>query len=90
MNYGFNYDSEEEKGFVLNIICASVNKTEERIIYSNEADKIGYSIDNGFHNKVDITKMIEITSRNLSENIIISKIIQGVPIIEMVGFQIIY
>ena len=85
LNYGFNYDSEEEKGFVLNIICASVNKTEERIIYSNEADKIGYSIDNGFHNKVDITKMIEITSRNLSENIIISKIIQGVPIIGVYG-----
>ena len=85
LNYGFNYDSEEEKGFVLNIICASVNKTEERIIYSNEADKIGYSIDNGFHNKVDITKMIEITSRNLSENIILSKIIQGVPIIGVYG-----
>jgi len=85
LNYGFNYDSEEEKGFILNIICASVNKTEERIIYSNEADKIGYSVDNGFHNKVDTSKMIEITSRNLSENIILSKIIQGVPIIGVYG-----
>lgn len=85
LNYGFNYDSEEEKGFILNIICASVNKTEERIIYSNEADKIGYSIDNGFHNKVDIAKMIEATSENLSQNIILSKVIQGVPIIGVYG-----
>jgi len=29
--------------------------------------------------------MIEITSRNLSENIILSKIIQGVPIIGVYG-----
>ena len=85
LNYGFNYDSEEEKAFILNIICASANKTAERIIYSNEADKIGYNIDNNFDNKVDINKMIEVTSRNLSENIILSKVIQGVPIIGIYG-----
>jgi len=85
LNYGFNYDSEEEKAFVLNIICMSANKTAERIIYSNEADRIGYDIDKNFHNKVDINKMIEVTSRNLSENIILSKVIQGVPIIGIYG-----
>ncbi|MCE5220339.1 MAG: EcsC family protein [Clostridium sp.] len=85
LNYGFNYDSEEEKAFVLNIICTSANKTAERILYSNEADRIGYNIDNNFHNEVDMNKMIEVTSRNLSENIILSKIIQGVPIIGVYG-----
>jgi len=85
LNYGFNYDSEEEKAFVLNIICASVNKTEKRMIYSNEADKIGYSIDNGFNNKVDINNMIKVTSIMLSENILLSKIIQGVPMIGVYG-----
>ena len=85
LNYGFDYDSEEEKAFVLNIICTSANKTAERIIYSNEVDRIGYNIDNNFYNKVDINKMIEVTSRNLSENIMLSKIIQGVPIIGVYG-----
>ena len=63
----------------------SANKTAERIIYSNEVDRIGYNIDNNFHDKVDMNKMIEVTSRNLSENIILSKVIQGVPIIGVYG-----
>jgi len=85
LSYGFNYDSEEEKTFILNIICASANKKPERIIYSNEADIIGYNIDNNFQNKVDINKMIEVTSINLSENIILAKVIQGIPIIGAYG-----
>jgi len=55
------------------------------MIYSNEADKIGYSIDNGFNNKVDINNMIKVTSIMLSENILLSKIIQGVPMIGVYG-----
>jgi hypothetical protein len=85
LNYGFNYDSEEEKAFILHIICASANTTPERIIYSNEADKIGYNIDNKFPNKVEINKIIEITSKNLSRNLILSKVIQGIPIIGIYG-----
>ena len=85
LNYGFNYDSEEEKAFVLNIICTSANKSAERIVYSNETDRIGYSIDNNLNYKVDINKMINVTSRTLSENIILSKVIQGVPIIGVYG-----
>lgn len=85
LNYGFDYEYEEEKAFVLNIICTSANKTAERVIYSNEADRIGYNIDNNFQNKIDIDKMIEVTSKNLSENIILAKIIQGVPIIGVYG-----
>ncbi len=85
LNYGFDYDSEEEKVFILNIICISTNATRERIIYSNEADRIGYDIDNNFNNKVDIDKMIRAASRNLSENIILAKIIQGIPIMGIYG-----
>ena len=85
LNYGFNYDSEEEKAFVLNIICTSANKSAQRMIYSNETDRIGYSIDNNLNYKVDINKMINVTSRTLSENIILSKVIQGVPIIGVYG-----
>lgn len=85
LNYGFKYDSEEERVFILNIICASANKTSERIVYSNEADRIGYNIDNKFNNKVEINKTIEKTSVILSENIVLSKVIQGIPIVGAYG-----
>lgn len=85
LNYGFTYDSDEEKAFILNIICASINKTSEKIIYSNEIDRIGYSIDKGINSNIDLNNMIKITSMNLSENILFSKVIQGIPIVGVYG-----
>jgi len=85
LNYGFKYDSEEEKAFVLNIICASIDKTAKKIIYSNEIDRLGYNIDNGFENEVDINYLIKETSKNLSESIMLSKVIQGMPIVGIYG-----
>lgn len=85
LSYGFNYDSKEEKTFILNIISASANKADKRISYSNEADRIAYEIDNKLNVNINIDKLVKDTSRSLSENIIFSKIIQGVPIIGIYG-----
>ncbi|EKQ53801.1 MULTISPECIES: EcsC family protein [unclassified Clostridium] len=85
LNYGYTYESDEEKAFVLNIICASVNKSAERIIYSNEIDRIGYNIDRGIRSNIKLKNIIVITSRNLSENILFSKVIQGIPIVGIYG-----
>ncbi|MDR3593832.1 EcsC family protein [Clostridium sp.] len=85
LRYGFNYNSKEEKAFILNIISASADKTDKRILYSNEADRIGYNIDNKLNVNINIDKMVKDASRNLSENIILSKVIQGVPIIGIYG-----
>jgi hypothetical protein len=85
LNYGFDYKSEEEKVFILNIICASSSSPEEKIIYSDEADRIAYNIDNNYGIDINLSKLIKDTSKNLSENIVLSKIIQGVPIIGVYG-----
>lgn len=85
LNYGFEYDSDEEKAFILNIICASVNKTPQKISYSNEIDRIGYNIDNGLKNEIDINCLIKETSKNLSESMMFAKVIQGMPIIGIYG-----
>lgn len=75
------YNSKEERAFILNIISASANKTSEKIVYSEEIDRIGYKIDVN----INIDEMIREASRNLSENIILAKVIQGVPIIGIYG-----
>ena len=85
LNYGFKYNSDEEKAFVLNIICASINKTPQKILYSNEIDRIGYNIDNGFKNEVDLNYLIKETSRNLSESMMLAKVIQGMPFVGIYG-----
>lgn len=84
LSYGFNYDSKEEKAFILNIISAA-NKESEKLLFSNEVDEIGYRIDNQLEVNVNLDEIIKITSKNLSENIILAKMIQGVPIIGVYG-----
>lgn len=85
LSYGFDYNSKEEKAFILNIISASANKTSKKILYSEEIDRIGYKIDSKLDVNINIDEMIREASRNLSENIILSKVIQGVPIIGIYG-----
>lgn len=85
LRYGFDYDLEDEKVFILNIISAGTNKNSERILYSNEADRIGYNIDNNISTKININDSIKKTSKNLSESIIVSKVIQGIPIVGIYG-----
>ncbi len=85
VNYGFDYKSKSEKAFILNIICASSIKTDEKILYSNEADRVAYSIENNHDLKVDINELIESASKCLSENIVVAKVIQGIPIVGVYG-----
>ena len=85
LSYGFDYESEEEKIFILNIICTGVNKGEIKAKYSADTDKIGYNIDNSLENNLEINEMIKRTSENLSQTMIISKFIQGMPIIGIYG-----
>lgn len=85
LSYGFDYECEEEKIFILNIICTGVNKGEIRAKYSAYTDKIGYNIDNSIENNQEIKEMIKITSENLSKTMIIAKFIQGMPIIGIYG-----
>lgn len=85
LSYGFDYESEEEKIFILNIICTGLNKGELKAKYSAETDKIGYNIDNELENNLELNNMIKITSVNLAQTMIISKFIQGMPIIGVYG-----
>ncbi|SFD35210.1 EcsC family protein [Clostridium uliginosum] len=85
LHYGFEYKSEEEKIFILNIINTVVTKGKEKAKYSEETDKIGYNIDTCNGNKIDFNEMIKLTSENLSQSMIGSKVIQGIAIIGAYG-----
>lgn len=85
LNYGFEYESKEEKMFILNLICTGLSKGEVKVKYSAETDRIGYGIDNKIENNFDIDEMIKITSENLAKNMMVSKFIQGMPIVGVYG-----
>lgn len=85
LSYGFDYNSSEEKVYILNIICASVTSGTERKMYFNKLDTIANEIDNGKYHNYNIDETLKETSNKISTYMLTSKFIQGLPIVGVVG-----
>lgn len=87
LKYGFNYDNDRERVFILNIICFGISKVEDKKKYSEACDKIAGLIDENKECDVDfnIDNMIKETSKNLVDTLLVSKFIQGIPLVGTVG-----
>ncbi len=83
LNYGFKYDTEEEKYFSLMLIQGSVS-------YGEKLESIDEQI-NQFINKeqipdyVDMDKLIEQTAGCLSKELLYMKFLQGIPVAGAIG-----
>ncbi|AOR24166.1 EcsC family protein [Clostridium taeniosporum] len=85
LGYGFSYENDYEKIYILNIICSATTKGEEKKYYLNKIDKIGEQIDNGIKLEYDIDELINETSNKMATSMLTSKFIQGLPIVGVVG-----
>ena len=85
LKYGFDYNNDKEKVFILNIICAGTSNKADRQKYSDECDKISYAIDNNQDIDINLDMMIKETSKNLVDSLLVSKFVQGIPIVGAIG-----
>lgn len=85
LSYGFDYNSPEERVYILNIICASVTLGAERKIYFNKLDTIASEIDNNQYHDYNIDEILKETSNKISTYMLTSKFIQGLPIVGVIG-----
>ena len=85
LNYGFEYDNDKEKAFILNVICAGVSDKNDRKRFSDECDRIAHDIESGVDFDTDIENMTKETSKRLVDSLLVSKFIQGIPIVGAVG-----
>lgn len=80
LNYGFDYNLEDERVFMLNIIAMSISKEEEKTMYSKAADKVGYSIDTNCSIDETLEDAIADTAEVIAEFITTSKLLQSIPV----------
>ena len=85
LSYGFDYNSHEERVYILNIISASVTLGTERKIYFNKLDTIASEIDNNQYHDYNIDETLKETSNKISTYMLTSKFIQGLPIVGVIG-----
>ncbi|MBA4688556.1 MAG: EcsC family protein [Candidatus Galacturonibacter soehngenii] len=85
LHYGYPYNTQKEKIFMLSIICGALSKGEAQKMYSEKIDTIGRSIDSAFILTYDLDEVMKETSTLLSTTLLTAKVIQGIPIVGILG-----
>lgn len=80
LHYGFNYNTDKERVYMLKIIAMSIAEKEAKIYLSKEIDKIGYSLDTNHSIEVYLEESIRETSSNLSEFMTTAILLQSIPV----------
>ncbi len=83
LNYGFDYQKEEEKCFILLLIQGALS-------YGNDLERINIEVNhyitNGSYDKnVDVESCIKETAGCLSKELLYMKFLQGIPIVGAAG-----
>lgn len=85
LSYGYSYDSDEEKIYMLYLICGAFTKEEVQTKYSNQVDVLGRAIDSSQPTSLDLDSVMKETSDLLSSTLLVSKVIQGIPLLGIIG-----
>lgn len=85
LSYGFLYEIEEEKVYVLNIIKGALTSGETQLKYNLKVDKLSDKVDNHINIAYDLDREITNTARILSDAMLTSKFIQGIPVVGVLG-----
>ena len=83
LNYGFDYESDEEKKFILLIIRGALISGPEVKAVNNEADH--YMGNGSFTCDSDLKSMIKEAAGCLSKELLYMKFLQGIPVVGALG-----
>ncbi|MEL7647471.1 MAG: EcsC family protein [Sedimentibacter sp.] len=85
LSYGFVYELDDEKIYILNLICAALSKDEEQKILNSRVDEISTRIDSHVLVGLNLDDEITQASKILSDSMLASKFVQGIPVVGAVG-----
>ena len=84
LSYGYHYDTPEEKNYQLTLICCALSKGDVLKQYSEEADTMGARLDRGIIVEKEKDYIRE-AAYLLSDTLLTSKFIQGIPLVGIIG-----
>lgn len=88
LSYGYSYDKEEEKAYILLLISATLADGDMKVKLNAKLDVLGQDIDKGNNIDVDLDKKINTTSKLLTNSLLAAKFIQGIPILGAMGAMV--
>ena len=78
LRYGFDYESDEEKIYILRLIRTALAHGEEKLAYNGQLDSMDIA-------QTTLAKEITGTAKVLSDALLVEKFLQGIPIAGAVG-----
>ena len=83
LNYGYQYDTEEEQAFILMLIEGAVSYGDEMLKINQNVDE--FMKTGALPESYDRETQIKKTSASLSKELLYMKFLQGVPVVGAVG-----
>jgi hypothetical protein len=90
LSYGFDYKNDEEKAYILLLICTAVSKEDEKLKFNNELQSLQISIDKNYPMQIDLQLYMRKASEALSGALLTAKFIQSIPVVGTIGSVVNY
>jgi hypothetical protein len=84
-SYGYNPEKEEEKKYIMLLICGAITRGERQKYFNEMIDLAGSSIDQGQASGMSLEEQMKEAAGVLSDSMLTAKFIQGIPIVGAVG-----
>lgn len=90
LSYGFGYSTEQEKAYILLIICAAMSNGDQKHDFDKKVEQLGTSIDQNTPYEINLEDQMRIASDTFANALLTAKFIQGIPFVGAVGGVINY
>lgn len=85
LSYGMDYDSEEEKCYMLALISCALSSPQKKTERNSYVDYLSEQISNNIEANINLENQIKESSNVLSQALLTAKFIQGIPLVGIVG-----
>lgn len=85
LSYGYDYETQEEKAYILLLICAAIAKKDKKRKFNVRVDCLGENIDKNLETHLNLARQMEEAAGILSDTLLTAKFFQGIPVIGVVG-----
>lgn len=90
LSYGYSYSSSEEKAYLLLLIQTAIAKEAEQKELDKRLEALGSAIDNSLDTGADLNQLMKETSNALSQTLLTTKFLQGIPVVGVIGGAVNY
>jgi hypothetical protein len=85
LSYGYQYETQEEKVYILYLICGAMTKGEEQKKFDDKVELLSENLNTHILTDINLEEEMKVTANVLSDALLTAKFIQGIPLVGVIG-----